>query len=97
MSRAVLMIALHESLGRLPTPEEKQRFLESVIRQAGGERIYIAHRQMTADEAAPEIERLRLMGWSVRRIAGAVGWQKSRVAEVLSVHNSALKVDSEGA
>lgn len=94
MSKGVFMRALYDMLHRTPTDEEKRLFLESMARQAGGDRIYIAHRQMTADEAGPEIQRLHLEGWSVRRIAGAVGWKKSRVAEVLSVHNSALKVDS---
>jgi hypothetical protein len=84
MSRAVLMIALHESLGRLPTPEEKQRFLESVIRQAGGERIYIAHRQLHGDEIAEEVQRLHLCKWSLRRIAGAVGCSKDTVRRMLS-------------
>lgn len=97
MSRAAFMIALHETLGRLPTPEEKLAFLRSMARQCGGERIYVAHRQMTADEALPEISRLHEAGYSVRRIALAVGWGKSRVAEVLAVHIPALKVDSEAA
>lgn len=94
MCKGVFMRALYDMLQRVPTDEEKRLFLDSMARQAGGDRIYIAHRQMTADEAGPEIRRLHLEGWSVRRIAGAVGWQKSRVAEVLRVHNSALKVDS---
>ena len=94
MSRAAFLIALHDALGRLPTDAERRAFLASMARQCGGERIYVAHRQMTADEAAEEILRLQAQGYSVRRIAGAVGWCKSRVAEVLTVHNSALKVDS---
>jgi hypothetical protein len=95
MSRAALLIALHETLGRLPTTEERHAFLQSLARQCGGERVYIAHRQMTADEAADEIERLRAAGWSVRRIAGAVGWSKSAVSRVLCVPNSALKMDTQ--
>lgn len=94
MSRAVLMIALHESLGRLPTPEEKHRFLEAMVRQAGGDRVYVGHRSVTADEAEPEIRRLRDAGYSIRRIAFAVGLSKSAVQRVLGVPNSALKVDS---
>lgn len=84
MSRAVLMIALYESLGRLPTPEEKERFLIAMARQVGGERIYIAHRQLDNAEAAAEIQRLAGMRWSTRRIAGAIGRSKSYVATVLS-------------
>lgn len=95
MSRAAFMIALHETLGRLPTPEEKTAFLRAMARECGGCRIYVAHREMTADEASPEIERLHGEGWSLRRIAAAVGWSKSRVAEVVQL--SALKVDSEAA
>jgi len=94
MSRAVLMIALHETLGREPTDAERMAFLRALERERGGDRVYIAHRQMTADEAAPEILRLHGEGYSIRRIAAAVGWCKSRVAEVLTVHNPALKVDS---
>lgn len=94
MSRAVLMIALYESLGRLPTPDERTRFLAAMKAQAAGERIYIAHRVMTCQEAEPEIRRLHDEGWSVRRIAGAVGWSKSRVQQILSVQLPALKVDS---
>ena len=94
MSRAAFLIALHEALGRLPTDAERRTFLASMARQCGGERIYVAHRQLTADEAAEEIMRLQSLGWSLRRIAGSVGWCKSRVAEVIAVHNSALKVDS---
>lgn len=97
MSRAVLMIALHESLGRLPTPEEKERFLKTLARESANERIYVAHRPLCVADAEPEIRRLQTAGWSVRRIAGAVGWSKSAVARVLSVPNSALKVDSEAA
>ena len=94
MSRAVLMIALYQSLGRLPTPEEKTRLLQSMAEQAGGNRIYVAHRKMSAAEAEPEMLRLHAMGWSVRRIAGAVGWSKSCVHNFVSVQNSALLVDS---
>lgn len=95
MSRAVLMIALYESLGRLPTPEEKERFLQAMAERVGGERIYIAHRQMDRSEALAEIRRLHAEGWSVRRIAGAVGLSKSRVAEVVSGF-SPYQVDSTG-
>jgi hypothetical protein len=84
MSRAVLMIALYESLGRLPTPEEKERFLVAMAREVGGERIYIAHRQLSDAEARDEIRRLREQKWSIRRIAGAVGKSKSYVALVVS-------------
>lgn len=93
MSRAIFLIALHEMLGRQPTDAERIAFLHAMAREAGGSRVYVAHRQMTADEAAEEITRLRSAGWSVRRIAGAVGWSKSRVAEV--VQFSALKVDTQ--
>ena len=95
MSRAAFLVALHEVLGRLPTPEERHAFLASMARQCGGERIYVAHRELTADEAMPEIERLRSDGWSIRRIASAIGWSKSRVAQVVQL--SALKLDSEAA
>ena len=94
MSRAVLMIALYQSLGRLPTPEEKTRLLQSMAEQAGGNRIYIAHRKMTVAEAEPEIIRLHELGWSERRIAGAVGWSKTSVHNVLSGQYSALLVTS---
>jgi hypothetical protein len=97
MSRAVLMIALHESLGRLPTPEEKERFLRSLAASVSSDRIYVAHRPLCVADAEPEIRRLRAEGLSVRRIAAAVGWGKSAVAALLSVQNSALKVDSEAA
>lgn len=88
------MIALYESLGRLPTPEEKVRFLAAMAAQSAGERVYVAHRVMTCQEAEPEIRRLHGEGWSVRRIAGAVGWSKSAVQRVLSVPNPPLSWDS---
>jgi hypothetical protein len=87
------MIALYESLGRLPTPDEKERFLASMAQQVGGERIYIAHRQLDTAELVPEIQRLRTAGYSVRRIAAAVNLGKSRVAEMLSDF-SPYEVDS---
>jgi DNA invertase Pin-like site-specific DNA recombinase len=88
------MIALYESLGRLPTPDEKERFLAAMVRQAGGERIYVAHRQLTADEVEPEIRRLAGEGYSLRRIASAVGLSKSAVQRVLGVPNPALYRDT---
>lgn len=84
MSRAVLLIALHETLGRAPTDAEREAFLKSMAAQVGGTRIYIAHRQLERQEALPEIARLRAAGYSVRRIACAVGWSKSAVADALS-------------
>lgn len=83
MSRAVFLIALHETLGRTPTDAERECFLQSVAKQVGGSRIYVAHRQLDSAEVEPEIARLRLAGYSVRRIASAVGWSKSHVAEVV--------------
>ena len=97
LTRAAFMIALHETLGRLPTPEEKHAFLKAMARECGGERIYIAHRVLTAAEIEPEILRLHADGWSVRRIAGATGWGKSYVAQVVAVHKLALLVDTEAA
>lgn len=90
MSQAVLMIALHESLGRLPTPDEKYRFLKSAANTSGGNRIYIAHRQMLGPEAEQEIHKLRADGYSIRRIAAATGNSKWKVETVLGVRNSAL-------
>lgn len=97
MSRAVLMIALYQSLGRLPTDDEKARFLKSMADQSGGNRIYIAHRQMTDSESEAEIKRLHDDGFSIRRIAGACGCSKYRVEDVLAVRKSALLSDSKGA
>lgn len=84
------MIALYESLGRLPTPEEKYRLLESMADQAGGSRIYVSHKKMVGPECKQEICRLRDDGYSIRRIASATGCKKWFVEEVLSVRNSAL-------
>lgn len=84
MSRAIFLAALDETLGRPATPEEKFRHEMALSRMAGGEYVYIAHRQLERHELMPEIRRLRLAGYSVRRIAGATGVCKSRVAELLS-------------
>ena len=94
MSRAAFLIALHEALGRLPTDAERRTFLASMARQCGGERIYVAHRQLTDAEAEAEIARLQALGWSVRRIAGAVGRSKSSVQRALGVPTCPYERDS---
>lgn len=84
------MIALYESLGRLPTPDEKYRFLSSAANTSGGSRIYVAHRKMLSPEVEQEILRLRDAGYSIRRIVAATGATKWKVETVLSVRNPAL-------
>lgn len=94
MSRAAFLIALHEALGRLPTDSERRNFLRSMSRQCGGERIYVAHRALSEAEAESEIARLHNLGWSVRRIACAVGWSKSSVQRALRVPTCPYERDS---
>lgn len=84
MSRACFQQALDETLGRPATPEEKFKFDMALARLIGGERVYVAHRRMDDGEQAAEILRLRLAGWSLRRIACATDCSKSHVADVLS-------------
>lgn len=84
MSRACFQQALDETLGRPATPEEKFKFDMALARLLGGERVYVAHRRMNEADATAEIVRLRLAGYSLRRIAKAVDCSKSHVADVLS-------------
>lgn len=82
MSRALLVIAFAQALGRQPTDQERTDFLAALAEQAGGEYLYIPKlAQAEADET--EICRLRDGGASYREICTALHCSQTTVARAL--------------
>jgi reverse gyrase len=91
MSRATLILALADVLNRHPTREE----YETMCRRLGpGCVVYVPQTWPAMQEQAPEVQRLRGQGMSVRHISRLTHLSKSAVHRILS-QNCLCLVDTE--
>lgn len=91
MSRATIIIALARVLKRQPTREEYE---EHCLALGPGCVVYVPMTWPAMAACAPEVQRLRAEGMSVRRIAKQTGLSKSAVHRILS-QNYLCLVDTE--
>lgn len=71
MSRALLVIAFAQALGREPTPQEKADYLAALAEVAGGEYLYVPKLPQSEVDAA-EVWRRKRAGATIREIADAM-------------------------
>jgi reverse gyrase len=91
MSRATIIIALARVLNRQPTREE----YETMCRELGeGCVVYVPKTWPVMQEQAPEVQKLRGEGMSVRHISRMTRLSKSAVHRILS-QNCLCLVDTE--
>lgn len=95
MSRALLVIAFAQALGRQPTDQERTDFLAALAEQAGGEYLYIP-KLPQSEVNADEVWKLRGEGKSVREIADRLGCSRSPVMRVLHQPTLSLVSPYEG-
>jgi len=81
VSRALLVIAFAQALGRHPTDQERTDFLAALAEQAGGEYLYIPKLPQSEVDPAQVLE-MRKQGMSVRVIAEKLSISKSAVARI---------------
>ena len=84
MSRAILIMALAQTIGRAPTDQERAEYLAALATLAGGEYLYVPMLQQSAAVDAASICEMHAAGQSIRRIARTVGCSKSNVHRILS-------------
>jgi DNA invertase Pin-like site-specific DNA recombinase len=96
MSRAILIMALAQTIGRPPTDEERAEYLAALAGLAGGEYLYIPVLQQAVAVDAARIYEMHSAGQSIRKIARVVGCSKSNVHRVLSQF-SPYVLDTEAA
>lgn len=100
MSRALLVIAFADALGRQPTEQEKCEFLAALAKVAGGEYVYVPKLEQSIVDPG-EIVRMHGEGMSIRRIAKTLKCSKSTVGRALRQlelsHTSPYEVDTKAA
>lgn len=93
MSRAAILIALSKVLKRQPSRSEYEDFCRDL---GPGCVMYVPKQWPAMHEQAPEVQRLRGEGFSVRHIARTTHLSKSAVHRILS-QNCLSLVDAEPA
>lgn len=93
MSRAAIIIALARVLKRQPEREEYEDFCRAL---GEGCVLYVPKTWPAMSELAPEVQRLRGEGKSIRHIARTLKLSKSAVHRMLS-QNCLCLVDTEAA
>lgn len=100
MSRALLVIAFAQALGRQPTDQERSDFLAALAGVAGGEYVYVPKLPQSELDASI-VQALYREGLSIRKIARRLGVSKSAVGRAIRQpelsHLSPYEVDSEAA
>jgi DNA invertase Pin-like site-specific DNA recombinase len=100
MSRALLLMAYADALGRQPTDQERAGFLCALAKVAGGEYLYVPKLPQSEVDASV-VQALRAEGMSIRKIARKLGVSKSTVGRAIRQPQlsqfSPYEVDSEAA